>query len=58
MPFQDKESGFFPFPKDTQCMDLEHTPPTHIFIPPGQGYGHVCPTCGKATLIIPTQIKF
>jgi hypothetical protein len=54
---KNKKSGFFPLPKDTQCMDPAHTPPTHICIPQGQGYRHVCPTCGKVTTIIPPQIR-
>lgn len=55
---KNKKSGFFPLTKHIQCMDPEHTPPTHICIPPGQGYRHVCPSCGKVTTIIPPQIRF
>ena len=54
----DKQSGFFDLPKETQCTHPGHNPPSHLHIPPGKGYKHVCPECGKTTTIIPTQISF
>lgn len=54
----EKQGGFFDLPKDTRCKDKSHEPPTHIYIPQGKGYRHVCPSCGKVTDLIPPQISF
>ena len=54
----EKQGGFFDLPKDTRCKDKSHNPPTHIYIPQGKGYRHVCPSCGKVTELIPPQISF
>lgn len=54
----EKQGGFFDLPKDTRCKDKSHEPPTHIHIPQGKGYRHVCPSCGKVTDLIPPQISF
>lgn len=54
----EKQGGFFDLPKDTRCKDKSHKPPTHIYIPQGKGYRHVCPSCGKVTDLIPPQISF
>ena len=51
----DKQSGFFDLPEQKKCNDVEHDPPKHLYIPQGQGYRHVCPSCGKETIIIPEQ---
>lgn len=53
----EKQGGFFDLPKDTKCKDKSHEPPTHIHIPQGKGYRHVCPSCGKVTDLIPPQIS-
>lgn len=53
---KDKKSGFFDLPHQNTCKDLGHKPPTHIHIPQGKGYRHVCPKCGKITDLIPQQI--
>lgn len=50
------KSGFFNLPEDKSCKDKQHNPPSHICIPKGKGYRHVCPSCGKETVIIPQQI--
>lgn len=53
-----KASGFFDLEKpeyEDNCVSIAHNPPTHIFIPSGKGYRHVCPRCGKITTIIPEQ---
>ena len=52
---KDKKSGFFDLPKDKTCKDPAHNPPSHMVIPQGQGYHHVCPSCGAETTVIPTQ---
>lgn len=33
------------------CNDPEHWPPTHLYIPAGYRYRHVCPKCGTERLI-------
>ena len=43
--------GFFDLPKQEQCTSKEHNPPKNIYIPQGKGYRHVCPDCGKETII-------
>jgi hypothetical protein len=62
---ESQKSGFFPLPKQTQsplkdlkdiCRDNEHNPPSHLHIPQGQGYKHICPTCGYTQIVIPPQI--
>lgn len=35
--------------KKHPCLNPEHNPPTHLYIPPGQTYEHICPGCGKKT---------
>jgi hypothetical protein len=50
------DGGFFDLPKQQVCRDQSHNPPTHLYIPQGQGYTHVCPSCGRRTTIIPTQV--
>lgn len=57
-PTSEKQGGFFELPQDTRCKDKSHEPPTHIYIPQGKGYRHVCPSCGKVTELIPPQISF
>jgi len=52
-----KESSFFDLPKDKSCKDREHNPPSHMVIPQGKGYRHVCPSCGEVQIVIPTQIS-
>lgn len=54
----ESEKGFFDLPKQTECTHPEHKPPTHLHIPQGKGYTHVCPSCKKSTTIIPPQISF
>lgn len=54
----EKQGGFFDLPQDTRCKDKSHESPTHIYIPQGKGYIHVCPSCGKVTVLIPPQISF
>jgi len=57
IPDNDKKSGMFDLPKMDICNDPEHEPPSHICIPQGKGYRHVCPKCGKVAILIPTQIS-
>jgi hypothetical protein len=57
LPDSEKKSGFFDLPQQDICRDKEHNPPSHICIPQGKGYRHVCPSCGKETVIIPPQVR-
>ena len=49
-------SGFFPLGRITTCRDPEHLAPSHITIPQGQGYRHVCPSCGHVQVVMPPQV--
>jgi hypothetical protein len=56
----DKKGGFEPLEKSEwePCISPGHNPPTHLYIPPGQQYRHVCPCCGAETVMRPTQITW
>jgi hypothetical protein len=41
-----------------QCASPEHNPPMHLYIPPGESYTHVCPACGKETVLKSPNITF
>jgi len=53
-----KRSGFFTLPKQDVCRDPGHYFPTHLHIPAGQGYRHVCPSCGKTTTVTAPDNRF
>jgi len=53
---KDKDGGFFDLPKHNICNHPEHKPPSHLYIPPGKGYRHICPKCGKVSHLIPPQV--
>lgn len=53
-----ERGGFFDLPKVEKCNHPEHEPPRHLHIPQGKGYKHVCPSCGKVSIITPQQISF
>lgn len=42
---------WYPEKEQLPCINFEHNPPTHLYIPPGQTYRHVCPGCGQETVI-------
>lgn len=46
-PPSDKQPGFFDLPMPQRCTDPSHNFPMHLYIPPGKGYRHVCPSCGS-----------
>lgn len=48
---RDQKPGFFDLKELQQCFDPSHNPPSHIYIPAGQGYRHICPTC-KSTVTL------
>lgn len=39
------------------CMDPSHNPPTHLYIPEGQKYTHVCPSC-RFTIVLRSNHSF
>lgn len=48
-----QESGFFRVREWVGiCTHPEHNFPTHLYIPLGMGYKHVCPGCGKVQTVI------
>lgn len=51
------KSGFFPLEEQKICRDLQHNPPSHMVIPPGQGYLHVCPSCQRQVKIFPQTVS-
>lgn len=51
------KSGFFDLNSAKKCNHPSHELPTHLHIPQGKGYRHVCPNCGKVTVIIPPQVS-
>jgi hypothetical protein len=45
--FEDDDDGAqLPF-----CVSPEHNPPTHLYVPAGKRYRHVCPVCGQQGLL-------
>lgn len=38
------------------CMSPDHFPPTHLYIPPGSVYVHVCSGCGMSTRLISPHV--
>lgn len=46
-------SGFFDLPRPAICNDPAHLAPSHLYIPPGRGYRHVCPACGAVQILAP-----
>ena len=53
-----KQSGFFDIESFKICTHPEHNIPSHIFIPQGKGYRHICPSCNTEVVIVPIQITF
>ena len=43
------ESGYYDLPRNECCTHPSHEPPMHLYIPPGKGYRHVCPSCGQVS---------
>lgn len=40
------------------CNHPEHVPPTHLYVPAGKRYRHICPACGQETVIRPTSLTW
>lgn len=50
------ESGYFDLPTEVKCNDRSHNPPSHLHIPYGKGYRHVCPRCKNVIIITSPNI--
>lgn len=46
-----EQSGMFRLDKREICLDPGHHFPTHMHIPYGHGYRHVCPRCGNVIVV-------
>ncbi len=46
-----EESGFEDMPTEKICRHRSHSPPKHLYIPPGKVYRHVCPGCGQKIIL-------
>lgn len=51
-----EQSGFEDDMTPKRCLHPEHQPPSHLFIPQGKVYRHVCPSCGFVMRIKPVEI--
>lgn len=54
-----KRGGFEDIPKSeigSLCLDPEHAPPMHLWIPPGKQYRHICPSCGHEVVMRAPQV--
>lgn len=52
-------SGLIPvdqFNWQGMCIDPQHNPPSHLFVPLGYVYKHVCPSCGAVSFIQPQHV--
>lgn len=56
-PTKDEKSHFEDDPLNQFCMDKSHNPPSHLYIPQGKRYVHVCPACGTRMVIRPINIS-
>jgi len=50
--FEDDRSSWM-----KMCKDPEHNPPTHLVIPRGKIYRHVCPSCGREVVVRPLNYR-
>ena len=48
--------GFFNLPHFFPCQHPEHSPPSMLHVPNGQGYRHICPKCGNISIL--TSLSF
>lgn len=52
----ESKPGFFPLPIDSYCSHPEHNVPSHLYVPAGQGYRHICPQCGYQQTVVNTPV--
>ena len=50
--FEDIPESDWPKP----CRHPQHEPPTHIVIPSGKRYRHICPGCDRELAIYPSEV--
>lgn len=50
-------SGFIQRVEPDFCPSASHAPPTHMLIPYGYDYRHVCPHCGHVTMVYGNSIS-
>ena len=55
---KDEESHFEDIEETKMCSHVGHNPPTHLHIPQGKRYIHICPGCKSRMVIQPSQITF
>lgn len=57
-PDGSRKSGYVDIPnsKIYGCTDINHNPPSHIYVPQGEMYIHYCPSCGHKSVIYPTVV--
>ncbi len=41
-----------------RCLGRSHQPPTHLYIPNGKTFTHVCPDCGQQTVLMGSNISW
>lgn len=47
----EQRGGFEDIPQVERCNSPEHNPPSHICIPYGKQYRHICPDCKKEQVV-------
>jgi len=53
-----EESHFEDIDLPKRCLHPGHNPPSHLHIPQGKRYIHICPACRQRTVMQPLQISF
>lgn len=54
-----KRGGMEPIPAhEKPCNSQEHSPPTHLCIPAGMQYRHICPACGAEYVMCGSEVSF
>lgn len=52
----DRKGGFEDIPVQERCLNPSHQPPSHMVIPAGKQYRHICPGCGFEIVMRPPMI--
>lgn len=55
---KEEHSHFEDLKTQPKCNHTGHEPPTHLHIPIGKKYIHICPGCRRRLELIPPQISF
>lgn len=51
-----RRGSFEDIPAQERCLNPSHEPPSHMVIPAGKQYRHVCPGCGREMILRPPAI--